>query len=207
MKIYLASGNAHKFGEFAGMVEAARLPVEFRSAQAIGGMPEVEETGDTFEANAELKAMALAQVVGPAGWVLADDSGLLVDALGGQPGVHSARYAGPGADAEANNGKLLQELEGLPMERRTARFVCVLCFTQAGRPAAFFRGTCEGHILLEPAGMEGFGYDPLFRPLGHGQSFAQLGARVKEVLSHRAEAVAEWVEYMRIFLGRPEGRA
>lgn len=194
MDVYLASGNPHKFREFAEMLLTARIPVNFYSAEAVDGMPEVEESGETLEENAGLKARALLERVPSGSWVLADDSGLLVDALGGAPGVHSARYAGPAGNAMANNLKLLKALRDVPMERRTARFSCVLCFTGGNGETAWFKGACEGHILEAPAGTEGFGYDPLFRPLGYTRSFAELSSAQKNALSHRARAVAEWLE-------------
>lgn len=202
MDVYLASGNAHKFEEFVTMVMKARLKLNFQSATAIGGMPEVEESGRTFEENARIKADALAQCLPSGAWALADDSGLIVDALAGQPGVHSARYAGPGGNAAANNIKLLHELRGVPMGQRTARFQCVLCFEQKGGEARLFSGSCEGHIQLAPSGTMGFGYDPLFRPLGYNRSFAELGSAQKNLLSHRARAVAEWIKFLK---GREPG--
>lgn len=196
MDIFLASGNPHKFSEFIEILTKADQKVNFHSADVIGGMPEVEESGDSFEENARLKAEALEELVSPGAWVLADDSGLMVDALDGEPGVHSSRYAGPSGNAVANNIKLLKELHGVPMEERTARFKCVLCFKQKGHPCHIFSGTCEGHILTAPAGTMGFGYDPLFRPLGHEQSFAELAGAEKNALSHRGAAIGEWVKFL-----------
>lgn len=197
MDVFLASGNPHKFEEFVEMVMKARLQLNFHSAAAVDGMPEVEESGDTLEKNARIKGDALAGKLNQEAWVLADDSGLIVDALDGAPGVHSARFAGPGGNAVANNIKLLKELRGIPMDKRTARFSCVLYFRQVGGEGRLFRGSCEGHILTHPMGTHGFGYDPLFQPLGYNESFAELGSARKHALSHRARAVKEWAEYVR----------
>ena len=197
MEVYLASGNPHKFEEFAEMAHHDRVRVNLRTPTELGGMPDVEETGTTFEENALLKAEALAGRVPRDAWVIADDSGLQVDALDGAPGVQSARYAGPGSNASANNVKLLQALKGIPMARRTARFVCVLCFLKPGGDRHFFKGCCEGHILEAPSGRGGFGYDPLFRPLGYAKSFADLGSAVKHCLSHRGRAVEAWAKFVR----------
>lgn len=186
---YLATGNAHKYEEFATLLEPARPVVELLPAGAAGGMPEVEETGATFEENALLKAAALQAVSPPGSWVLADDSGLEVDALEGKPGVWSARYAGENAGAAENNAKLLSELSTVDEEDRTARFVCVLALLAPDGSRDLFRATCEGTILRFAAGEQGFGYDPLFCPDGYSLSFAELGATVKHRLSHRARAV------------------
>ncbi|HSH09962.1 MAG TPA: RdgB/HAM1 family non-canonical purine NTP pyrophosphatase [Oceanipulchritudo sp.] len=196
MKVYLATGNPHKCEEFGEMIHKFEVPVSLKSANEVGGMPEVEETGDTLHANARLKGEALLKKVPQGSWVLADDTGLLVDALDGAPGVHSARFAGLAGNAVANNIKLLQLLKGLPLEKRTARFSCVLFFAKAGMEGLFFEGTCEGHIMAAPSGVLGFGYDPLFQPLGYNKTFADLGSAVKNSLSHRGRAVAEWARHL-----------
>ncbi|MGC9450116.1 MAG: RdgB/HAM1 family non-canonical purine NTP pyrophosphatase [Oceanipulchritudo sp.] len=201
MEVFLASGNAHKFEEFAEMIYKDRLPVKLHLANDIGGMPEVEETGTTFEANARIKGEALLDKLPEGAWALADDSGLEVDALDGAPGVQSARYAGPAGNAAANNIKLLQALRGVPMKNRTARFVCVLFFANSGGEDYCFRGSCEGHILETPSGKGGFGYDPLFQPLGYNKSFAALGSAVKHGLSHRGRALKEWMQFVRRLAG------
>lgn len=197
MDICLASGNTHKFEEFVQMVIQHRLEVNFHSADYIGGMPEVAETGSTFEENARIKAEALVRKAPPGCWILADDSGLMVDALDGAPGVHSARYAGPAGNAAANNIKLLTALKGFPDDKRTARFRCVLCFLNTEGECHLFRGDCEGHILAIPSGKEGFGYDPLFVPQGYQKSFADLGSAIKNTLSHRGRAVAAWAAFLK----------
>lgn len=197
MDVYLATGNQHKCEEFVEMIHKFQIPVNLKSANEAGGMPEVDESGDTLQANARLKGEALLKQVPEGAWVLADDTGLLVDALDGAPGVHSSRFAGPGGNAVANNIKLLQVLKGIPLQKRTARFSCVLFFAQAGKEGLFFEGTCEGHIMTAPSGLRGFGYDPLFQPLGYNKTFADLGSTVKNNLSHRGRAVAIWARHVR----------
>ncbi len=150
----------------------------------------VEETGATFEANAALKAVAQAQHLGA--WVLGEDSGIEVDALQGRPGVFSARYAGPSATDDENNSRLLAELGDTPLERRTARYVCQLALADPrGEIRAQCAGQCRGRIRFEPAGANGFGYDPLFELVEYHHTFGQLGTSIKRVLSHRARAIEQ----------------
>ncbi len=149
---------------------------------------EVAETGDTFAANAALKATQQAKHLGR--WVLADDSGLEVDALGGAPGVYSARYAGPNASDEDNNRRLLADLGNAPLEKRTARYVChVTLADRAGVIRAESEDVCHGRIRFELAGSNGFGYDPLFEIVEYHRTFGELGQRVKQALSHRSRAL------------------
>jgi len=187
-QLIIATGNAHKTAEFAQLLAA--LDFKVQSAAACGGMPEVEETGATFAANAQLKAVALRGTAPPDAWVLADDSGLEVDALGGAPGIFSARYAGPAATDADNVTKLLAALSDSALAQRTARFRCALCLIDPDGRIHPFEGTCEGHISAAPTGTSGFGYDPVFIPADYDQSFAELGETVKAQLSHRARAVA-----------------
>ena len=196
MEVYLASGNAHKLEEFRSLMKGMSSHFKLHSPATIGGMPEVEETGEHFLDNALLKARALAAKAPPGSWVLADDSGLEVDALGGAPGVRSARYACESANTEANNEKLLRELEGVPEEKRTARFVCVLVLCPVSGEAFSFAGRCEGRIGDRAAGKDGFGYDPLFRPADQRKSFAELGGEVKNQLSHRSKALRRLVAFL-----------
>ena len=195
MEIYLASGNAHKLEE----LRAALAPAGGRvhGPGEAGGMPEVEETGTSFEENALLKARALAERLPSGACALADDSGLAVDALNGAPGVRSARYAGESARDAANNARLLKELAGRPRGERGARFVCVLALVERDGGEWTFRGECPGRVLGEPRGEQGFGYDPLFVPeAGDGRTFAEMSAGEKQALSHRGRAVQElstWV--------------
>jgi XTP/dITP diphosphohydrolase len=149
--------------------------------------PEVEETGTTFAENAALKASQVAQALKM--WTIADDSGLEVDALGGRPGVYSARYAGTDGDDAANNTKLLQELQGVPDERRGAAFACHLALSDpAGEIRLRVEDRCRGRIVHELHGENGFGYDPLFLVLEYHRTFGELGPALKNVLSHRARA-------------------
>ena len=193
--IYLASGNAHKLHELQAALEDAGLPIRVRGPGEIGGMPEVEETGSTFEANALLKAEGL-RALGPRdGWFLADDSGIEIDALGGRPGVISARYAGTGCDDEANNDKVLEEMMEVPKERRACRFRCVLALVGAGLEETF-SGSCEGLLLEERRGTGGFGYDPLFLPDESESTFAEISLEQKARISHRARALVKRVDWL-----------
>ncbi len=201
MEVYLASGNQHKLEEFIEMARELELKISMKSANDAGGMPDVDENGSTFAENAQIKVEALVEKVPEGAWVLADDSGLIVDALNGEPGVHSARFAGPSANATANNIKLLHLLHGVPEDERTARFSCSLCFMKRGAETRIFSGKCEGHIMISPSGEEGFGYDPLFRPIGFDETFADLGSAVKNSLSHRGRAVADWADHVRQLTG------
>lgn len=196
---FVATGNAHKVEEFAELLQGCGFTLH--SAVACGGMPEVVEDGDSFAANAAIKARALRAFAPANASILADDSGLEVDALKGAPGIYSARYAGTSATDAENRVKLLEALQGLPSEARSARFRCVLCLIRPSGAEHYFDGTCEGSINKTAAGHSGFGYDPIFRPKGHASTFAQLGPKIKAGLSHRAKAV----EALRGFLRtRPE---
>src|SRR5262249_18139761 len=159
-------------------------------------VPDVEEMGETFEENARLKATSYAKSVGE--WVLAEDSGLVVPALKGRPGVYSARYAGTHGDDAANNRKLLAELAPLPDDRRAAYYVCVAVLTSAdGEVRAIAEGRCHGVIVKESRGTGGFGYDPLFEIPEYHQTFGELSMRVKQALSHRARAVIQLRQELR----------
>jgi XTP/dITP diphosphohydrolase len=178
------------------MFAAAMLPWAVEGASALGGMPPVDENAGTFSGNALLKARAL-QKLAPAGtWVLADDSGLEVQALGGAPGVHSARYAGAGAKDGANTEKLLRALEIIPDSARAARFVCVLALLGPKGEEKLFEGECRGRIGRTLAGGGGFGYDPVFFPDGFDKTFAELGDDVKNKISHRALALRKLFNYL-----------
>jgi XTP/dITP diphosphohydrolase len=191
----LATRNRHKVAELA-----AKLPSswEVKSVADYPGLPEVEETGATFRANASLKARGVSCLV--PGYVLADDSGLEVKVLDGAPGVYSARYAGLPSDDLKNNEKLLAELASrnfLKPQERAARFVCALVLARGGELLCDFVGTCEGMILHEPRGKQGFGYDPLFMPTGYDRTLAELGSDIKNQISHRAKAVDQFIEWSR----------
>jgi XTP/dITP diphosphohydrolase len=161
-------------------------------------LEEIDETGDSFHANAELKAVATSQAVPD--YVVADDSGLECDALAGAPGVFSARYGGIPSSTEKNNAKLLQELarvNATTPQQRAARYRCVLVLARAGAALQSFDGTCEGVIALAPKGANGFGYDPLFIPQGYARTFGQLTSKTKSHLSHRAQAMKKLVAWCR----------
>jgi len=185
----LATSNRHKAEELARLLSERGLSrIVLRTARDVGGMPDVEETAGTFEGNARLKARALRERIGKDAWVLADDSGLEVDALGGAPGVHSARYAGVGASDEENCLKLLRELDEMGDPESSARFRCCLILISPDGKEELFEGVCEGRIASKPSGNSGFGYDPVFVPDGCRQTFAELGAREKDRVSHRGLA-------------------
>lgn len=197
--LFIATGNEHKVGELQACFAKAALSIEVFSARAAGGMPEVDENAGSFAGNARLKAEALAERLrarGQQGWVLADDSGLEVDALNGAPGVYSSRYAGPGAKDADNNHKLLEALRDFPPDQRQARFHCCLVLAGPAEGPLCFEGSCEGSILEQASGHHGFGYDPLFQPRGYDQSFASLGAEVKNKISHRAGALRAFLQWI-----------
>jgi XTP/dITP diphosphohydrolase len=190
MILVLATRNRHKIGEIAALFS---LPgVRLVGAQDYPDAPEVVEDGCTFEENAAKKAVTLARATGE--WALADDSGLEVDALGGAPGIRSARYAGESAGDAGNVAKLLLSLAGAADRR--ARFRCVLALSDPKGNVRTIEGRCEGRIAGEPRGAGGFGYDPVFVPDGHRITFAEMDADEKNRLSHRARAFAraraEW---------------
>lgn len=188
--IYLASGNAHKAAEMGALAERDGLGVSIVSAKALGGMPEVAEDTGTFEGNARKKARALWALAPKGSVVMADDSGVCVDELGGGPGVESAYFAGPQGDAAANLRKLAEVMRGVPAGRRGAKFFCLLLVIDEEGRERVFEGECAGVLLDEPRGGAGFGYDPLFVPDGYEESYAELGDAVKGRISHRARAWA-----------------
>lgn len=192
-KIVLATRNKGKINEFASLF--APLGWEVVSVADFPQAPEVEEDGSTFEENAIKKAATIASVLGMT--ALADDSGLEVDALEGRPGVYSARYAGENATDEENWRKLLHEMQGVPMEKRTARFRCVLALVEPGKEPIVASGSCEGVILHEPAGENGFGYDPVFFLPQRMSTMAQLEKQEKNKISHRAVAMHNLMEKIR----------
>ncbi len=189
-QIVLGTNNRKKLVELAKL-----LTPEGIELQTLADFPEaieVVEDGDTFAANAELKAAGQARHLGR--WVLAEDSGLLVDALGGEPGVFSARYSGPAATDESNNRLLLEKLGDTPIAKRTARFVCHMALSDpSGKIHTQCEGSCRGRILFEPQGSGGFGYDPLFEIVEYHRPFAAMGPTVKAHLSHRSRAAARMV--------------
>jgi len=189
-RILLATRNAGKVREFARFFAELGWQVEPVPADA----PEVIEDGETFSANAIKKAEEIAAFYNtPA---LADDSGLEVDALGGRPGVYSARYSGEDATDARNNAKLLAELQGVPEPERGARFVSSIAFARPGQETLVSFGTCSGHILTEARGEGGFGYDPLFA-LPTGQTLAEISLAEKNAISHRAHALRQLVDLLK----------
>jgi len=184
--IVLATGNVNKVRELRALLKDA--PVELKSLKDYGPLPEVVEDGKTFDENAYKKAYHYARVLGLA--CLADDSGLVVDALDGRPGVYSARYAGPEATDWDNCEKLLQEMEG--KENRAARFECVLSLATPGGPALTWEGRCHGEITTSRRGESGFGYDPVFFSPELGKTFAEVSMEEKGRVSHRGRAMAEF---------------
>jgi XTP/dITP diphosphohydrolase len=185
--IVLASGNAGKLAEIARILEDLDIAVV---PQSEFGVTDADETGTTFIENALIKAQHAVDATGlPA---IADDSGICVDALGGRPGVYSARYAGPDANDDSNNRLLLSELDGVPDEQRGAAFHCVACFVAPGMEEPIIaEGEWRGRILREQRGAGGFGYDPLFYLPELGRSSAELSPQEKNARSHRGQAIAE----------------
>lgn len=194
--ICIATRNKNKAQEMAPVLAQfweVKCSADYAEMEALD---DIAETGDTFLANATIKAVATSQTV--PNHVLADDSGLECDALDGAPGVFSARYGGIPSSAERNNAKLLQELERVGAttpQQRSARFRCVLVLAKAGEVIATFDGACEGTIALAPKGANGFGYDPLFVPQGYARSFGQLGEKTKMGLSHRGLALKKFIAW------------
>lgn len=184
--LILASRNKKKLGELVELL--GDLPLELADLSGYPQAPEVDETGDTFAVNAELKAVQVAKALGR--WTVGEDSGLVVPALGGQPGVYSARYAGVHGDDAANNAKLLAELAGKTGDDRAAYYVSALCLCDpTGAVVATAEGRCQGRIMTEARGDGGFGYDPLFLIPEWHRTFGELSATVKHALSHRGRAV------------------
>ncbi|HAD82131.1 MAG: non-canonical purine NTP pyrophosphatase, RdgB/HAM1 family [Candidatus Edwardsbacteria bacterium RIFOXYD12_FULL_50_11] len=185
MDILIATRNNDKVREISEILD---LPdTRFVGLDDFPDCPEAEETGRTFDDNAMIKASQAAYYSGL--WALADDSGLMIDALNGQPGILSARFAGPEAGSRGNWMKVLELMKQVPSEKRTARFVCVLCLVGNNNRAFFTRGEIEGTITTKPLGSNGFGYDPIFLPAGFDKTFAQLDPPEKNRISHRSQAL------------------
>lgn len=188
-RLIIATRNAHKTGEIRAMVDGH---FEVVDATAFPDFPEIEETGTTFLENARLKALGISSRIG--GWVLSDDSGLEVDALGGAPGVWSSSFGGEEGNHARNNAKLIAEMAG--KTDRAARFRCTMVLARDGAEVAHFSGTVEGRLVDALHGAGGFGYDPLFIPDGHDRTFAELGDATKNLLSHRARALRQIVDFL-----------
>jgi XTP/dITP diphosphohydrolase len=191
-KLLLATRNQGKLRELRGLLDG--IGIELDEPKDHPELRDVPETGKTFEENARLKALVAARATGL--WSLGEDSGLSVDALGGQPGVQSARWAGQHGDDDANNARLLRELRG--KANRRARYVCAMALASPdGEVAAVTQGTCEGVITEAPAGSGGFGYDPYFRPEGHDLTMAELARDEKAAISHRGRAARAMLPLLR----------
>jgi XTP/dITP diphosphohydrolase len=192
VEIVVATRNKKKVEEIGRILDG--LSVRLSTVSEYPDCPDVEETEDSFQGNALKKARAVAECTGE--YALADDSGLEVYALGGAPGVHSARYAGEEAGDHENLSKLLKELGDTPPENRGARFVCVMAFAGPDGTEEVFAGTVEGNIALSPRGSTGFGYDPVFYPEGHRRTFAEMSPAEKDSMSHRGRALEEFRKYL-----------
>ena len=188
-RLIVATRNRHKTAEIRSLIGSQ---FEVLDATDFPDFPQVEETGATFLENATLKAVAISRVVD--GWVLADDSGLEVDALGGAPGVWSSSFGGEEGNHARNNARLIAEMAG--QQNRAARFRCTMVLARDGEVAADFSGVVEGSIAASGHGAAGFGYDPLFVPIGHDQTFAELGEAVKNSISHRSRALEKAIAWL-----------
>ena len=196
MKLLIASNNAHKITEIKAIV--GDFFDEVLSLREAGVEADVEENGATFADNARIKAEAICRMTGCA--ALADDSGLMVDALGGEPGVYSARYSGVHGDDAANNAKLMEKMAGVPENERGAQFVSAIALARPGMPLVVAEGVCRGTITDAPRGENGFGYDPVFFDPLIGKTAAQLSREDKTARSHRGNALrallARWEAFM-----------
>jgi XTP/dITP diphosphohydrolase len=193
-ELLIATHNAGKIRELTGLL--SNLPLRLRRLSEFPHIAEVEETGETLAANAELKARLYSRQTNL--WTLADDSGLEVDALGGAPGVLSARYGGANATSAERNARLLAALSHTDDPQRTARFTCAIALHEPETETTqIFAGTCEGRITQRPRGDKGFGYDPLFVPTGYTQTFGELPDELKQQISHRARALVAVRAYLR----------
>ncbi len=187
-RIIAASRNKHKLDEIGKILSKFGLQIISRDDAGIEKF-EIKEDGTSFEENSYKKAYAIFKVSGEA--TIADDSGLMVDFLNGAPGIYSARFSGDNATDEENNKKLLDLMSDVDEEKRTARFVSVITMIFKNGEKIVARGECEGTLLYEPMGKNGFGYDPIFKPLGYNKSFAQLTSEEKNGISHRAVALKQ----------------
>lgn len=186
MKLVLATRNQGKVREI-GDILRDQSEIELLSLRNYPDAPDVVEDGETYEENAIKKASTLAEYTGHL--TIADDSGLEVDTLDGAPGVHSARYAGENASDQDRIAKLLNALQDIPDDRRSGRFICAVAIAEPLAKVQVVRGVCEGRIIHVPRGTSGFGYDPIFVPLGYAETFAELGNEIKNQISHRAKAL------------------
>ena len=195
-RLLVATHNQGKVVEFRRMLSLDG--VEVIGLADIGIEDEIEETGQTFRENASLKASSFARLAGIP--TLADDSGLVIDYLSGRPGIRSARYAGEGSSDSERMEKVLSEMSDASSEQRTARFICALCVAdENGDPLAEVAGVCEGMIVHAPRGENGFGYDPIFQPNGFDKTVGELGADIKDSISHRSNAISKIIPFLQGF--------
>ena len=193
----IATNNSGKVDEYRRLLGC--LPAELTTPSNEGVTEEPEESGDTFEENALIKARFYSEATDlPA---LADDSGIEVDALNGEPGVRSARYGGLPASDDDRNKLLLSNMSNVPWEKRTARFICVVAMVWPGDREETFQGACQGYVAFEPRGQEGFGYDPLFYYPNFGKTFGQVDAEAKDGVSHRGIAARKAVQRLKQAIG------
>jgi XTP/dITP diphosphohydrolase len=190
--LLIATRNGHKTREIGQMLGYGW---NVRDLASLPHAPKIEETGTTFEENAALKALTISRIF--TGLVLADDSGLEVDALGGAPGVHSARFAGPKANDAENRSLLNHKLRTLGGDQFPARFRCVMVLASQGELLGSFDGIIQGKVVLEERGESGFGYDSIFIPQGYTETFSELQSEIKNSLSHRGRALAKVLEFLR----------
>ena len=195
-RLIVATRNRKKTVEIREILEGSCEVVDVTELEAEGmTLPEIEETGTTFIQNATLKAVGISRVV--EGLVLADDSGLEVDGLGGEPGVWSSSYGGEEGNHVKNNARLEKELQAVAEADRTGRFQCVMVLARGGQALAEFAGAVEGRLIESARGAEGFGYDPYFIPDGYEETFAELGRAIKNGMSHRGRALAQAADWVR----------
>jgi len=187
MKLVVATRNKDKLKEIKTLLKG--LPIKVISLNSFKDVPEVIEDGKTLEANARKKAIQVSRHLKKL--AVADDSGLEVPVLGNRPGVYSARFSGKGATYSSNNKKVLRLLKGTPISKRTACFRCVIAVADKGKVAGIAEGRCRGRIGFEPKGRAGFGYDPIFVPNGHKKTFAEMGLKKKNRISHRGKALVK----------------
>lgn len=193
MKIIMATGNADKVREVRAMLEGT--DIEIVSLKEAGISADIDENGATFEENACIKAEAIRDLSGQ--MVIADDSGLEIDFLDGEPGVHSARFMGEDTSYDIKNAEILKRLSGVPDEKRSARFVCAIAIAYPDRPTKTFKGTFEGRIAYAPAGENGFGYDPIFYVPERGCTSSELSPEEKNSMSHRGKALRATIEELK----------
>jgi XTP/dITP diphosphohydrolase len=193
LKLLIATNNKGKIHEFQALLKG--IPYDLVTPDNISLKLDVEESGSTYEANAKLKALAFCAASGLL--TLADDSGLEVDALNGEPGIRSSRYAGVAAADTNKVDYLLSKLNGIPEEKRSARFRCVIAIAKPDGQVVFCSGKCEGRIAFQPRGREGFGYDPVFYIPELGQTMAELTEKIKNQISHRGRAAREAIKLLK----------